>query len=199
MLQRDPTTLTESTGMRHLPVLLLLLTGLCQASAANLELRAMTNADQAARKSDATDWDALSKEDAKRRTRVKEMLAAGTIASAEDFYNAALIMQHGDNAQDFKLAFSLASISATIDPEGKSFTPAYKSSKWLTAAAWDRHLMNIGKPQWYGTQFTRRAPNLPWELYQCDENAVSDEERKALGVPTRDEIRAKLEQMNKPR
>ncbi len=111
--------------MRHLPVLLLLLTGLCQASAANLELRAMTNADQSARKSDATDWDALSKEDAKRRTRVKEMLAAGTIASAEDFYNAALIMQHGDNAQDFKLAFSLASISATIDPEGKSFTPAY--------------------------------------------------------------------------
>lgn len=183
--------------MRRLLALLPLLPCLCLAHGTNLELREMTNADQAARNASLTDWSILNKEDAKRRDRVREMLAAGTITLAEDFYNAGLIMQHGKSPQDFKLAFSLASLSMTIDPESSSFKPAYKSSKWLTAAAWDRHMMNLGKPQWYGTQFTKRDPKLPWELYQFDENAVTDEERKALGVMTREESRAKLEQMNK--
>lgn len=171
----------------------------CFAYGSNLELREMSNADQSARKASEVDWSVLANEDAQRRMRVREMLVAGSVMSAEDFYNAALIMQHGDNPQDFKLAFSLASISAAIDPDSKSFTPAYKTGKWLTAAAWDRLMMNRQKPQWYGTQFTKPQGKPLWELYQIDASAVTDEERKALGVMTRAELLKKLEEMNMPR
>ncbi|WP_342119135.1 hypothetical protein [Pseudoduganella sp. OTU4001] len=183
--------------MRNLLPLFLLLPSLSWAADSNLELRAMTQADQAGRKAGNINWDVLGAEDTQRRVRVRAMLAAGSVKTAEDFYNAALIMQHGSEVQDYKLAFSLANISAEIDPESKSFTPAYKSGKWLMAAAWDRHMMNLGKPQWYGTQITKPHGKALWEVYQLDESAVSDAERQAHGVMPREEMQKKVAEMNK--
>ena len=127
------------------------------------------------------------------------MLAKGAIVTAEDFFNAALIMQHGETAEDYRLAYSLASISKTIDADSSSFTPAYKTAKWLTAAAWDRLMMNLNKPQWYGTQFTKPNGAAQWQFYQFDENAVTDEERFELGVMSKAQALQKLADMNKAR
>lgn len=183
--------------MRQLLTLLLLLPCLSFAADSNLELRAMTMADQAGRKASNINWDVLGAEDAQRRVQVRAMLTAGSIKTAEDYYNAALIMQHGSEVQDYKLAFSLANLSAVIDPESKSFTPAYKTGKWLMAAAWDRHLMNLGKPQWYGTQITKPHGSALWEVYPLDETAVTDAERQAHGIMPREEMRQKVAEMNK--
>jgi hypothetical protein len=179
---------------------LLLLVFLCNASYAvesNLELRSLTQADQLARSGKEIKWELLSAEDRGRREQVRSMLAAGVVKTAEDYYNAALIMQHGQAPDDFRLAFSLATVSATMDPESQGFQPAYKTSKWLKAAAWDRLMMNLNKPQWYGTQFQRKDGSAKWEFYALDEAAVSDDERKSLGVMTREQALAKLAEMNK--
>jgi hypothetical protein len=183
--------------MRHFLALLAFCSCFCNAAESNPALRAMTNADQAARSAGPSDWKILSGEDHARRDKVKTMLAAGVIVTAEDFFNAALIMQHEDVADDYRIAYSLASISKTIDPDSTSFTPAYKTAKWLTAAAWDRLMMSLNKPQWYGTQFTKPDAAAQWQFYQLDENAVTDEERMALGVMSKAQAQQKLAEMNK--
>jgi hypothetical protein len=152
----------------------------------NETLRILTEKDQSARsgKMKDIDWSKVSQEDAERRKLVSEMLGVGTVRSAEDFYNAALIFQHGETADDIRIAYSLANISVAIQPEKNS-------AKWLSAAAWDRLMMRLGKPQWYGTQFTKSKATGMWELYSVDESAVSDTERKALGVPTLAQAKAR--------
>lgn len=183
--------------MRCLLGLLAFCSCLCDAAESNAALRAMTNADQAARSGGAIDWKVLSEQDRARRDKVRAMLAAGAIVTAEDFYNAAMIMQHGEVPDDYRLAYSLASISKTIDADSTSFTPVYKTAKWLTAAAWDRLMMNLKKPQWYGTQFMKPYGASLWQFYQLDENAVTDEERMALGVMSKAQAQQKLADMNK--
>lgn len=152
----------------------------------NETLRVLTEKDQSARtgKMKDIDWSKISQEDAERRKLVSEMLGAGSVRTADDFRNAALIFQHGETADDIRLAFSLASISVAIQPEDNS-------AKWLSAAAWDRLMMRLGKPQWYGTQFTKSKETGMWELYAIDESAVSDAQRAALGVPTLAQARAR--------
>ena len=94
------------------------------------------------------DWAKVSAEDAVRRTQVLELIKQGSVRNAEDYCNAALIFQHGDSVDDIRLAYSLATTSRALDPSGKR-------CKWLSAAAWDRILLRLNKPQWYGTQFTK--------------------------------------------
>jgi hypothetical protein len=183
--------------MRYFLALLAFCSCFCNAAESNAALRAMTHADQAARSGGAINWKVLSEQDRVRRDKVRAMLAAGVIVTAEDFFNAALIMQHGEVPDDYRLAYSFASISKTIDPDSTSFTPVYKTAKWLTAAAWDRLMMNLNKPQWYGTQFTKPYGATQWQLYQLDENAVTDEERMALGVMSKAQAQQKLADMNK--
>jgi hypothetical protein len=159
---------------------------------ANDALRSLKEQDQAVRVANvgSVNWSKITEEDAERRDKVTKMLGSGEVRTAEDFYNAALIFQHGRHVDDIRLAYSLASISIKLDPEnGKA--------KWLTAASWDRIMMQLGKPQWYGTQFTKaHGAGSKWELYKIDETAVTDEERKALGVPTIAEARARIQKLN---
>ncbi len=176
--------------IRHALAVIALAT--CSAFAAgsvsNLVLRELMNQDQAVRSgtADSIDWKKVVPQDAERRKRTMEIMKTGGLRTSEDYYNAALIFQHGDSAEDIKLAYSLATVAVTLDPDNK---PA----KWLTAAAWDRIMMRLGKPQWYGTQSFKPNGSDKWELYTIDEKAVSDEERKAYGVPSVKESRRRAE------
>ena len=158
----------------------------------NERLATLFEEDQKARKMawDEIDWATVNEEDEDRREEVLALLNAGRVKTAKDFYNAAMVFQHGASADDIRLAFSLAWISATMDPKATS-------SRWLTAAAWDRIMMHEGVPQWYGTQFTKSKPEAPWELYEVDETVVDDEERIRMGVPTLKEARERAEGMNR--
>jgi hypothetical protein len=149
--------------------------------------------DQAARgvgKWEDLDWDTLNKADAKRREEVLAMMKRGELNTARDFYHAAMIFQHGATSDDIQLAYSLAWISATLDPSSQQ-------ALWLSAAAWDRVLMSKNQPQWYGTQYTKASTNGPWELYKIDETAVTDEERAKLHVPSLRAARERVKELNK--
>lgn len=155
------------------------------------ELQAIKEADQRDRIAGPNiDWSAVGTCDRARLKRVRELVAGGELRTAVDFFNAALVCQHGPDVADIRLAHALATTSATMDAQATN-------TNWLMAASWDRIMMRLDKPQWYGTQFTRaKTADAQWMLYKIDESAVTDEERKRLGVPTLAEARQRAERMN---
>ncbi len=105
------------------------------------------------------------------------MLDAGELHSADDFYHAAFIFQHGDEPNDYLLAHVLAmAAQAKGQPQ----------AGWIAMATLDRYLQKIGQAQVLGTQSAIGAGGaLAKGLY--DEALIPDSLRVALGVPTRAE------------
>lgn len=149
-----------------------------QATQNDARLQALKNADQADRSGDPTkiDWREVSARDRSRRDDVIKLFKAGNIVTAVDHYNAAMVLQHGSSPDDYQLAHAFATLAVTLDPD-------FPAAKWLMAASWDRYLQSMKQPQWYGTQFTRDAKGRT-ALYPVAVGAVTDEERKALSVPS---------------
>jgi hypothetical protein len=176
--------------LRDVALIVLLLAPLSCLSANNDQLREIMYADQADRQvapsPDA--WKDIAKRDAARRVKVQAELAAGRVHTSADFYNAALVMQHGDTLEEIRMAHALATIAASIDPLDRS-------ARWLKAASWDRLLLRQKKPQWYGTQYIRDASGK-WALYEMDESAVTDTDRIELAAPTLAEAKKRVEVMN---
>ncbi|MCC2976676.1 hypothetical protein LK533_08305 [Sphingomonas sp. PL-96] len=140
----------------------------------NSEMTAIFDADQAARSTTrAINWKVVDTEDEKRRVRTQVLLDAGKLQSADDFYHAAFIFQHGHKGSDYLKAHALAVIAAA---RGK---PA---ATWIAAATLDRYLQAIGQPQIYGTQFSNRNDGWTQEPYQ--QSILPDALRKASRVPT---------------
>lgn len=63
-----------------------------------------------------------------------------------------------------------------------------RETRWLAAGAEDRFLMNIGRPQRFGTQF-RSGNNGPLRLYTVGEG-LTDAVRGVMGVHTLAEAKA---------
>lgn len=156
----------------------------------NDELKKLVRTDQADREADSVDRSAVDFRDKERAARVVQILKEGEIKTAEDFYNAGMIFQHGSSPDDMKLAFSFATISARL-------APAHPAPKWLAAAAWDRYMMWKKLPQWYGTQSQFFKETGKTALYPILPDAVSDAERAAAQVPPLSEIISDLEAKNK--
>jgi hypothetical protein len=118
-----------------------------QVGPATLELRALKAADQAARNfteaPSPEQWKAIEIGDFAREERVRELLRSDLVLTAEDLDSAALIMQHGQEPEDYLLARELSILSC--------FKGMYHS---LPALAEDRFLTSIGKPQRFGSQFS---------------------------------------------
>lgn len=134
----------------------------------NAELRALYEADQQDRRGELSVQ--VAERDRVRRKRVRELLAAG-LTSAEDYYHAAMIFQHGEVPEDFGQAHELALKSAEM---------GHRPGRWLAAAAYDRWLMRQGRPQKYGTQY--RPSGNAWQLWAVDP-ATTDAERAEWDVP----------------
>ncbi|WP_444913666.1 hypothetical protein [Microbulbifer sp. TRSA007] len=117
-----------------------------------------------------------------------KMLAEGRIRTSKDYYNAALIFQYGNKSEDIRLAHALATIAATL-AEDKN------KANWLKAATWDRLMMNLGRPQWYGTQFVKDDSGN-WSLYNIDSDIVSDQQRIDWSVRTLEESKAVEKSLN---
>lgn len=155
----------------------------------NRRLAEIFEADQRARNQEPADWQAMAEQDRGHRAEVLSMLRDNALRTSKDYFNAAIVFQHGDTPDDYLLALSLAQIAATLDPGNKG-------ALWLTAAAWDRLLMSRKVPQWYGTQYHKANADSPIELYPVDESAVTDEERAARNVPSLQEAKARAAAMN---
>jgi hypothetical protein len=144
----------------------------------NVELEALRKVDQSDRHFAASpqelDWERISKRDAARQQRVREILLADQVHTARDFDNAALIMQHGSKPSDYLLAHELAAIAAYKGNIGS-----------LPALAQDRWLNSIGRQQRWGSQFDWGGMVKPMQQTGA---VVSDQMRKDLLLPTAAEI-----------
>lgn len=143
--------------------------------------------DQSDRSRPIDDVDGVLKRDAEHREIVEWSIARHALKAADDYYHAAMVMQHGAKPADFALARQLAAHAVKLDP-------ANMNAKWLYAAATDRYLQRTGKPQVYGTQYTKVDGR--WTLEPFDPKGVTDAERLRHGVPTLAERREFIEKLN---
>jgi hypothetical protein len=144
----------------------------------NPEMTALFDADQAARTDPgAIDWEVVAREDDSRRKRTKALLDSGALNSADDFYHAAFIFQHGGEPGDYLIAHALAVIATA---RGRA------DATWIAAATLDRYLQAIGQKQIYGTQYST-PDGQPTTQEPYDRTLLSDALRAATGVPAQAE------------
>ena len=129
---------------------------------------------------------ALYKADAARRIAVRKLLDNGDLHTGEDFEEAAFILQHGDNADDYLLAHTLATLAVA---KGRT------SAVWIMTATLDRYLQKIGQPQIYGTQYLPH-PGGEWTQEPYNRTLISDWLRQQLGVPSLAAQGKQLEEYN---
>jgi hypothetical protein len=149
------------------------------------EMTAIFDADQAAREATKIDWPVVREADKRRRENTQRLLAAGQLKSADDFYHAAYVFQHGDLPEHFLKAHALAVVAAA---RGKS------EATWIAAATLDRFLQRIGQPQIYGTQFLRHASSA-WTQEPYRRDLLPDALRQATGVPPISEQQGESDEM----
>ena len=157
----------------------------------NLELKRLHDEDQADRtpaKGKEIDWAVVGPRDKARLTRVKELLAQNLLQTGHDYYRAALVLQHGEEPEDFLLAHEFCVIALA---KGKND----QDTCWLAASSEDRFLMNIGRPQRFASQF-RFEGNGPIQLYQVGPG-VTDEMRRIMGLHSLAEAKAHEIELNK--
>src|SRR5260370_29911397 len=100
----------------------------------------------------------ISTRDEQRRARVMEMVGEAQLHSAEGYFHAAMVLQHGKEPEEYLLAHELATIAGFKD---------HKIGKWLSAATLDRFLQSLGRPKRFATQY-RRQENGVWTLEPLD-------------------------------
>lgn len=120
------------------------------------------------------DWKAVSARDRKREAQILGVYRGGGLKSGSDYYHAAMILQHSNDARMNLLAHEFAIIS---------WVKRDQRARWLVAASEDRFLMKIGQPQRFGTQYQSKSVGSPLELYRMD-NVVTNELRKEFEVPS---------------
>lgn len=156
----------------------------------NQELAKIYKEDQADRKKRLWEKDEklMQARDAARLERTLEMIKANLLKAAEDFYHAAMVLQHSGQLPLYRMAARLAR---------KAANRGYKreNALWLFAAATDRALMTEGKLQKYGTQVKKDSVDGEWYVYQVDP-AVTDEERKKFYVRPLKESYARAAELN---
>jgi hypothetical protein len=152
------------------------------------ELRRLHDEDQADRAAEAIDWSVVGPRDHARLKRVKELFETDSLHTANDYYSAAMILQHGEVPEDFLLAHEFCVVAIH---KGKND----RESAWLAASAEDRFLMNIGRPQRFGTQFRSEGAG-PLRLYTVGDG-VTDELRRLMGVHSLAEARAHEAELSK--
>jgi hypothetical protein len=150
---------------------------------ASESLRQLYEADQADRAQRPIDWKALAKRDQERRAEVRRLLAAGGFHDGWDYYWAAVVLVHGREMTDLEDACELARRAVALEPEPPQIRAFYALAK-------DCVLLSQGKPQWYGTQ--KVVVNGEVELAPIDPDAVTEEDRAAMGVLTLEERRREL-------
>ncbi len=164
------------------------------------ELRALYQADQVDRQFTSPptdeDWKVISARDAERQARVCELLRGDRLAVPEDFYHAAMILQHGETAEDALLAHILATAAGFMGDE---------RGYWLSAAALDRFLLRTRMPQRLGTQYVTASVEDPFDIDDTQPWSqgpyirwLPDSIREIFGVESLSEQEARVRAMNDP-
>jgi len=156
----------------------------------NPELARIYAEDQSDRRdAEKIGWEKVSARDALRLARTKALYRANALKTGGDYYHAAMILQHSHEAEDYLLAHELCIVAIGNGEE---------RAKWLAAATEDRFLMDIGRPQRFGTQYRPEPPGSdgPIRLYKVDDG-VTDGLRREFKAPSLADARAKEAMFNK--
>ena len=155
----------------------------------NQELSRLMDEDQADRmppSGKSIGWKVVSARDEARLKRVKEFYSQNQLQTGNDYFNAALILQHSNLPEDYLLAHELCVVAISMK----------RGIESLAAASEDRFLVSIGRSQRFGTQYKSEGPNQPYRLYKV-ESGVTDNLRRIMMVPSLAEARAREAEMNK--
>lgn len=186
-------------------MLQMLMTFLCLAHAATLcaqepqkaltpsqELTELFQADQRERenftKLKQEEMLSLSERDRARRKRVSELLNAGSLHSADDYYCAAMIFQHGEKPDDYLTAHVLATVAGF---------KGHPAARWLSAASLDRYLISMQSLQIFNTQFIIDGKGK-WQL-RPHNKLIPDDVLKEYGTKTLEETEEFLKERNEER
>lgn len=113
--------------------------------------------------------------DAAHQLAGQKLLAGKRLRTSRDYYNAAIIPQHGDSVSNYLKANELAKKALALNPRDRN-------TKILIAQSWDRYLRHLGQPQWYGTQrLTRDGREY---LQSIATTRIAENERRAYFVRT---------------
>ena len=132
---------------------------------------------------------AFARGDSVRRVQVDSIVALDELQTANDYHHASMIYQHGGDSLSYKLAHEMSSKAIKLDS-------THKAAKWMTAASWDRYLISVGKPQWYGTQYAFTQEAGEYFIREIDTTKVDDADRARLGVPFLAEAMAYVDTLN---
>lgn len=149
------------------------------------ELKMIFEADQDDRRSGKVsliDWEKVGARDRAREARVKELYRDGLLQTGEDYYHAAMVLQHAPAVEDTLLAHSFSVVA---------ISKGERRGKWLAAATLDRSLMRMNLPQQFGTQYSASSLGEPMKLYETSEQ-VTDLLRAELDVPPLSEASERL-------
>jgi hypothetical protein len=165
--------------------------GLDRENEDNAELARLHDEDQADRRSEAgrpieIDPSVLVPRDRARQARVKALYRSGAIRTGKDYRRAAMVLQHADSPEDHLLAHEFCVVALARGED---------EARWLAAATEDRFLMNIGRPQRFGTQYRSIGQDDPLRLYEVGPG-VTDGLRRELRVPSLEEARKREAEMN---
>lgn len=132
------------------------------------------------------DWSVVTPRDEARRHRTRALLEAGQLRTADDYYSAAFVFQHGATPDDCLLAHVLAMAAMTLGRNDAS---------WIATATLDRYLQRIDRSQVFGTQYVGvMGSSMTQGKYDTD--LVPDSLRQLLGVPSREQQLERLKQFN---
>ena len=166
--------------------------GVTPDAGASREMARIVALDQAARQTERIDWAVVAREDEARRAQTLALLRAGRLSSAADYFDAALVFQHGNCPQHYQLAHLLAGQALA---RGALASGGALPAGWLFAATFDRWQLSLGRPQAYGTQFSNTPGQCEWRLTPVDA-VTTDAQRERLGVPALGLARAQADIMN---
>ncbi len=134
----------------------------------------------------AIDWSVVGPRDKQRRARIYALYDAGELRTGKDFQRAAMVLQHAEKPDEYLLAHEFCVVA---------LSKGERDARWLAAATQDRFLMNIKRPQRFGTQYRSSGPAARLTLYEVGKG-VTDGLRGELGVPSLAQAREREDQMN---
>ncbi|NOT30624.1 MAG: hypothetical protein HOP15_09285 [Planctomycetes bacterium] len=141
----------------------------------SIELRELYESDQKDQNDEL--WneatgDEFSRRQKVRRDRVMAILEAGMLADTQDWSHAAMLLQHGQSADDFLLAHVLAI------PPGIADEPF---ARFMCAATLDRFLQTCGRAQIFTTQSGAADPSVYAPIEPFDDSMCASL-RAAFGL-----------------
>jgi len=155
----------------------------------NAELARLYDEDQSDRRpgeGKAIDWLVVGPRGKKRRARVYALYEADELRTGKDFQRAAMVLQHAEKPDEYVLAHEFCVVA---------LSKGERDARWLAAATQDRFLMNIKRPQRFGTQYRSSGPADRLTLYEVGKG-VTDGLRRELAVPSLAKAREQEDKMN---